>query len=281
MLELSSVLSKPILTYMTPIIEIGILTVLIYQLIYYIRGTRGAPVLSGFLIVIMLLTIGADYLRFDVLSWLLNEFWTFLAIALIVIFQPEFRRAFSRIGSTPLPKGERKLETINEILTAVINMAGKKHGALIVIEQSIGMKALSDNSVTIEAKLSHRLLETIFSPNTPLHDGGVIIKNGKIKAAHCIFPLSTNPELVKALGTRHRAALGVTEETDALVVVVSEETGGISVAYKGNIKKNVKPDKLRRFMNALINDIANKSFKEIVNEMAESEKPAGFSKENE
>ena len=155
-------------------------------------------------------------------------------------------------------------------------MAGKRHGALIVVEQNIGLKGLADDSIKMDAKISHRLIETIFAPNTPLHDGAIIIRSGKIRYAHCVLPLSTNRELTRTLGTRHRAALGVTEETDALVVVVSEETAGISIAHKGNIKQNIRPDRLRRFMDALINKEKGKTFKEMVDEMAEPDNVSGF-----
>jgi len=269
-----------ILEYMyfsiTPILEIALMAILFYYILYYIRGTKSASVLAGIVFVIMIVTIITDLLKFEVISWLLNGLWTFFAVAVIVIFQPEFRRAFAQIGKNPFTKGIQKQETINEIITAVINLAGRRHGALIVIEQNIGLRGLADNSVLINAVITHRLLETIFFPNTSLHDGGVIIQGGKIKYAHCVFPLSTNPELTRSMGTRHRAALGVTEETDALVVVVSEETAGISIAYKGNIKKNIRPERLRRFLDVLINEEKGKTFKELVDEMADSDKATGF-----
>lgn len=257
---------------LTPIIEIIILTVIFYLILKYLKGTKGSSILAGIVFLIMALTIGADLLKFEVISWLLNGLWTLFAMAVIVIFQPEIRRAFAQLGSNPFNRSQRKIETINEIITAVINLAGRKHGALIIIEQQIGMRGIVDNGILLDAKLSHKLLESIFYPNAALHDGGVIIKSGRIRAAHCIFPLSTNEEwTTKSMGTRHRAALGVTEETDALALVVSEETGGISIAYKGNIKQRIRPDKLRRFLNALLNEEKGKTFKDIVEEVADSE----------
>ena len=261
---------------LTPILEVAILAVLFYYVLRYLRGTKSASVLAGIVFVFMGLTILADLLKFEVISWLLSGVWTLFAMALIVIFQPEFRRAFAQIGSKPFTKDARRQETINEIITAVINLAGKHYGALIVIEQDIGLKGFADNAVRMDSRISHRLIESIFVPNTPLHDGGIIIRSGKIRYAHCVFPLSTNSELTKTLGTRHRAALGVTEETDALVIVVSEETAGISIAYKGNIKQNIRADRLRRFMDALLSKEKSKTFKEIVDEMAESDEISGF-----
>ncbi len=257
--------------FLTPIMEIAILSILFYYVLRYLRGTKSASVLAGIVFVFMGLAFLADFLKFEVISWLLNGTWTLLAMALIIIFQPEFRRAFAQLGSNPFTKNVRRQETINEIITAVINLAGKSVGALIVIEQNIGLRGLADNSVKMDAKISHRLLETIFAPNTPLHDGGIIIKGGRIMYAQCVFPLSSNRELTRALGTRHRAALGVTEETDALVVVVSEETAGISIVYKGNIKRNIRPDRLRRFLDTLMNKERGKSFRDVVDQMSETD----------
>ena len=257
-------------------LEIAILAILFYYVLRYLRGTKSASVLAGLVFVFMGLTFLADFLDFEVINWLLNVSWTLLAVAFIVIFQPEFRRAFAQIGSNPFTKGIRRQETINEIITAVINLAGKSQGALIVIEQNIGMRGLADNAVKIDARMSHRLIETIFAPNTPLHDGGIIIDSGRIVYAQCIFPLSSNRELVKEMGTRHRAALGITEETDALVVVVSEETGGISIAHKGNIKKNIRADRLRRFLDTLMNKERGRSFREMVDEVSDSDETGSF-----
>jgi len=262
--------------FLTPMLEVAILALLFYYVLRYLRGTKSASVLAGIVFVFMGLAILADLLNFEVISWLLNGSWTLLAMALIVIFQPEFRRAFAQIGSNPFTKGVRRQETIDEIITAVINLSGKSQGALIAIEQNIGLKGLADNSLKIDARLSHRLIETIFAPNTPLHDGGIIIKSGKIRYAHCVFPLSINSELTRSMGTRHCAALGITEETDALVVVVSEETSGISIVHKGNIKKNIRPDRLRRFMDTLMNKERGKTFKEMVDEMADSDESGNF-----
>ncbi len=265
---------------LTPLLEIVILALLIYYVLSYLRGTKAASVLAGMVFVFMGLAILADLLNFEVISWLLNGSWTLLAMALIIIFQPEFRRAFAQIGSNPFTKGVRRQETIDQIITAVINLSGKSQGALIVIEQNIGLRGLADNSLKIDARISHRLIETIFAPNTPLHDGGIIVNSGRIKYVHCVFPLSSNRELTRTMGTRHSAALAVTEETDALVVVVSEETAGISIVHKGNMKKNIRPDRLRRFLDTLMNKEKGKTFKDMVDEMADSDEISSFKSTN-
>ena len=255
---------------LTPILEVIILSIIFYYILKYLRDTKGSSVLAGLIFVIMGLTITADLLKFEVISWLLNGLWTLFAMAIIVIFQPEIRRAFAQLGSNPFSKSKRKLVIINELITAVINLAGRQHGALIVIEQQIGMRHIVESAVKLDAKLTHKLIESIFYPNAALHDGGIIIKSGRIRAAHCIFPLSSNESRTKSMGTRHRAALGVTEETDALALVVSEETGGISISYKGNIKQHIRPDRLRRFMEALLEEEKGKTFKDIVEEMTDA-----------
>ncbi|MCF7791232.1 MAG: diadenylate cyclase CdaA [Victivallales bacterium] len=271
MLELFINLLEFIYYSLSPILEVLILSVIFYYILKYLRGTKGSSVLAGLVFVIMGLTIAADLLKFEVISWLLNGLWTLFAMAVIVIFQPEIRRAFAQLGSNPFNKSQRKTETINEIITAVINLAGRQHGALIVIEQNIGLRHIIDSAVKLDAKLSHKLIEAIFYPNAALHDGGIIIKSGRIIAAHCIFPLSTNEFRTRSMGTRHRAALGITEDTDTLALVVSEETGAISIAYKGNIKRYIRPDKLRRFLNALLVEEKGKPFKEIISDISETE----------
>jgi len=276
MLDVLTNLLNLVSPYVKPVFEVGILTALIYSVLFYLRGTRGAPVLSGILIVLLALTLAADYFNFEVISRLLNGLWAVMGVALVVIFQPEFRRAFAQIGSRSFMRGIRRQETINELAQAVVNMAARRNGALIVIEQEIGMRALVNDAVTVDAKLTNEMLESIFYPNSPLHDGGVIIKNDRILAAHCILPLSSNQELVKYLGTRHRAALGVTEETDALVIVVSEETGSIALAHKGNLKRNIRPDRLRRFLTMLLNEEHGKSIQDLMDEMSESDNTEGF-----
>ncbi len=239
--------------YIRPILEIGILTVLIYSVLYYLRGTRGANILAG-LVMVMALMILSDVLRFEVINWVLANLWGILATALIVIFQPELRRAFAQLGSTSFlsQRRTRRREAITEVATAVTNMAKRRIGAIIVFERLINMGSIVEDSINLDVRLNSYLIESIFFPNSPLHDGAIIIKDDKIIAAHSILPLSQNEAYVGALGTRHRAALGITEETDAVALVISEETGTISIACRGRLKRDIPPDRLVRYLSTLL-----------------------------
>ncbi len=261
-----------------PVIEIGILTILIYNVLYYLRGTRGASILAGIVILLIMMTFASEYLNLEVINWLLSNFWTVFAIALIVIFQPELRRAFAQIGSAPFAyhRTKRK-EAIGEVVNSVINLSKRRIGAIIVFERQIGMASIVNDAVRLESKLNNYLLESIFYPNSPLHDGAVIIKEDRIVAAHAILPLCQDESLVLTLGTRHRAAIGITEETDAVVVVVSEETGIISIACRGRLKRNIEPDKLSRYLSSLLFSSEDRSLRNIFGSMAENEELAVFS----
>ncbi|MDD5697482.1 MAG: diadenylate cyclase CdaA [Victivallaceae bacterium] len=268
--------------YLQPVLEILILTFIFYKILYYLRGTRGSTILAGLIIALMLLTAAADLLKFEVLSWALSGLWTLLATAMIVIFQPELRRAFAQLGSISFRQKDRKKEVITEIVTAVLNMANRKIGALMVIERKIGMRAIVEDAVKLDIKVNAMILESIFYPNSPLHDGAIIIKNDRIIAAHAILPLSRNENFARSLGTRHRAAVGITEETDAVVVVVSEENGNISVACRGNIRYDVKVDKLLRYLSALLMASDDNSFISIFGSIEETgNKAEGFSQGGE
>lgn len=263
-----------------PILEIGLLAVLIYNLLYFLRGTRGARVLAGIIVVLIILTILSDSLQFEVLNWLLNNLWAIIPVALVVIFQPEFRRAFAQLGTTPFSsRKQRKIEALNEVVQAVINMSKRNIGALIVFERQIGMRAIVNDAIRIDGKLSRHLVESIFYPNSALHDGAVIIKENVLVAAHAILPLSQDESLVRTLGTRHRAAIGITEETDAVALIVSEETGTISIACQGRIRRDVRGDKLQRFLTRLlVSDDRDEGLKGIFGSMAETtgEETEGF-----
>jgi len=175
---------------------------------------------------------------------------------------------------------DRKKEVITEITTAVLNMANRKIGALMVIERKIGMRAIVEDAVKLDIKVNSMILESIFYPNSPLHDGAIIIKNDRIIAAHAILPLSRDENFTKSLGTRHRAAVGITEETDAVVVVVSEENGNISVACRGSIRYDVKVDKLLRYLSALLVASDDNSFLSTFGSMEDSSQE-GFSQGDE
>ena len=261
------------MTYIRPVLEIGLLTLLIYNTLYFMRGTRGASVLAGIIIILILLTSASDSLKFEVISWLLENLWAMLATALIVIFQPELRRAFAQLGSAPWSyHSSKKKEAITEIVTALINMSRQRTGSLVVFERQIGMGVIVNSAVPLDARINSHLIESVFFPNSPLHDGAVIIKNNRIIAAHAILPLPHDETQIAGLGTRHRAAIGITEETDAVAVVVSEETGIISIACRGRLKRNIKHDKLLRFLSGLLAaDEDGSSLKNIFGTMEEND----------
>ncbi|MPN31701.1 hypothetical protein SDC9_179175 [bioreactor metagenome] len=171
---------------------------------------------------------------------------------MVIIFQPELRRAFAQLGSFSFFQGKRRREVITEIMTAATNMARRKCGALMVIERRIGLQNLIDDSVRLDIKVNAMVLESIFFPNSPLHDGAVIIRDDRIVAARAILPLTRSQNVSVRLGTRHRASLGISEETDAVTVVVSEETGAISVACRGVLHRDLSPEELANYLEKLI-----------------------------
>ena len=234
-----------------PYVEFCLLLLIIYSLLYLFRRTRAISVLWGVIVILLGLGFLAESLNMEVFQWLLRNLWMTLTTVLIVIFQPELRRAFAELGSLFSPywrnRQREQKEMIEEIAAAVVQMSFSRCGALIVFERRIGLAAITGNAVQLDAKVNSLLLQSLFYPNSPLHDGAVIIQNGRVVAAHAILPL-TQENNYRSLGTRHRAALGITEETDAVVVVVSEETGRISYALKGKLTENVSEDKLVDFL---------------------------------
>lgn len=217
------------------VVDICVVAVLIYQLLLIVRGSRAAPVLYGILAVLGLY-VAAIWARLEALRTLLSYVIPYTAFAVIVLFQSEIRRTLARVGRKRwLGKGFRRPENIDDILLALKNLAEKKIGALIVLEKDIGLRTFVESGVRLDARLSTDLLLSIFAPHGTLHDGAVIVQKGHIRAAACFLPLTTIPALAARLGGRHRAAIGITEDTDSLSLAVSEETGGISVAAGGNI----------------------------------------------
>jgi diadenylate cyclase len=236
-----------------PVLEIAILSVGIYYSLKFVRGTRGAPVVYGFVILIISLTILAQVLHLEVLNWLLRSFVAFAAVAVLIIFQPELRRILAELGTHPVFNAtHEQRENIEVIIQTVERLADVRIGALIAIEQSIRLQEATESGVLVDCEATPEMLETIFFPNNAIHDGGVIIKGDRIAYAACIFPLSERPDLAATMGTRHRAAIGLTEQTDAIVVVVSEETGSISHAYKGQLVRGVTGEQLRAFLSSIL-----------------------------
>jgi diadenylate cyclase len=236
-----------------PALEILILTVLIYFAFKFVRGTRGWPVVIGFVVVLLALTAVTTILDLKVLRWILGSASVFIALGALVIFQPELRRMLAELGNLPLfATASEQRESIEVIIQTVERLAEVKIGALIAIEQSIQLQEAVESGVRVDCDATPEMLETIFFPNNAIHDGGVIIKGDRIAYAACIFPLTQRQDLNKSLGTRHRAAIGLSEETDAVIVVVSEENGMISHAYKGQLVRGVTLEELRSFLTSVL-----------------------------
>ena len=235
-----------------PIIEICILWFVIYRLLIFIKGTRAVQVLRG-IIIIAIIFILTQQLRFDVINWIFTKLFALSVIAFLIVFQPELRSGLARIGREKVFGNIITEErTIEEIAKSVSILARKKIGAIIAIEREVNLEPYTESGVQLDSVITSELLNTIFMPNTPLHDGGVIVHGDRIVAAGCLFPLSQSPDISKLLGTRHRAAIGLTEETDAVCVVVSEETGIISVANAGKLTRDLDRDRLINHLRALL-----------------------------
>ncbi len=242
-----------ILDWWRPATEVFILAVLIYFAFKFVRGTRGWPVVIGFVVVLLALTAVTTILDLKVLRWILGSTSVFIAVGALVIFQPELRRMLAELGNLPLfASTSEQRESIEVIIQTVERLADVRIGALIAVEQSIQLQEAVEAGIKVDCDVTSEMLETIFFPNNAVHDGGVIIKGDRIAYAACIFPLTQRTDLNKSLGTRHRAALGLSEETDAVIVVVSEENGMISHAYKGQLVRGVTLEELRAFMTSVI-----------------------------
>jgi diadenylate cyclase len=229
------------------VLDILIVAFIIYQVLVLMKGTTAVQMALGLTLLVIFFYF-SRWSRLETVSWLLTNILPYFVFAIIVIFQSEIRRALAHFGKTAFFKGFTGInrgEFYDEIVLAATTLASKHTGALIVIERDIGLKSYIESGIPIDAALSYDLLVTVFNPSVPLHDGAVIIQNNRIAAAACFLPLTVKPRLSKELGTRHRAAIGVTEETDAVAIVVSEETGGISFAHDGEIERSLDGDTLK------------------------------------
>jgi diadenylate cyclase len=248
------------------VIEVLILAAGIYWIWKFFRGTRGARVLAGFAFTLAALSLGAKILGLTVIEELLRISPAFLFFALVVIFQPELRRFFAEVGSRPLLGSHRQqTEVIEVVINALEQMQQDGHGALIAFEREITYGPARENGTILDAKVSDDLLTTIFFPKTPLHDGGIIIVQDRVAVAAAIFPLTQAEGLQRTLGLRHRAALGLSDETDAAVVVLSEETGIISLAINGELRRPLTTDELRSQLVAILQ---NNETKPLVEQLA-------------
>lgn len=222
--------------FIKPAFEIFILWVVFYNILAFFEGTRAFQVFRG-ISYLLIVFLGAEILGFDILSWLLTKIFAISIIALLIIFQPELRQGLARLGqqhlfSITLEEAEI-IAMIEEIATAAFKLARQRVGCLIAIERETRLQAYIESGLQLDAKISAELIQSIFLVSSPLHDGGIITRSNRIVAASCLFPLSDNPSFSKIIGTRHRAAIGITEHTDAVVVMVSEQSGELSVAVDG------------------------------------------------
>lgn len=229
--------------YWKTILEVLILWYIFYAVLVFIQGSRIVQVVRGLLILILLFLI-SEVLGLTAINWMLSRLVTIWVIAFLIIFHPELRRGLARLGQFGVYMKEEKV--IDELVKASVSLSQKKFGALMAVEREIGLKAYTEIGIIIDGKVTSELLINIFTPLTPLHDGGVIIENDRIVAAGCLFPLSQDARISKSFGTRHRAAIGLSEETDAIVIAVSEETGAISIAAGGEFIPNIPKEDLQK-----------------------------------
>ncbi|MEJ2182551.1 MAG: diadenylate cyclase CdaA [Nitrospirota bacterium] len=229
------------------LLDIAIVSVILYRLFVMVRGTKAAQMMLGILVL-----LGASIIAKNVplytLDWLLQGFWAYIVIAIIVLFQPEIRRTLAKMGETQFLKAftpAEELRGLEEIVKATISLAERKIGALIVLERETDLKDFVELGTPLDARVSREILMSVFHPASPIHDGAVVIRGNRIVAAGCFLPIAFAPAISRSLGTRHRAAMGLTEETDAVVIIVSEETGGISVSIGGRLETHLDMGTLR------------------------------------
>lgn len=245
----NTLLAYPI-KFILLIIDILIVAYLILKVIKMLKGTRAMQLLKG-IALLLIITALSEFLSLNILHYMLSSIMTYGVLLIIVVFQPELRKALEQVGNTDIKKildfeEEEEPSCIEDVIKASQDMSSKKIGALIVFERDTSLGDYVRTGVSMDSKVSKELLINIFIPDTPLHDGAVIIKDNKIQAASCILPLTDKESIDRIFGTRHRAAIGVTENSDAVVVVVSEETGAISLAIGGKIIRDISEDQLRK-----------------------------------
>jgi diadenylate cyclase len=251
---LTTAVRRPPLTWWD-LLDIAIVAVIIYEFLKLIRGTRAVQMAAGSLLI--LLTFYMSQLApLQTVNWLIRNLLVYVGFAAIVIFQSDLRRALAHLGRAPFfrwfTSAETGAEAIEEIVTATTMLAAQRTGAIIAVEREIGLRHYIESGIPIDGELTYDLLVTIFQLGSPLHDGAVIIQEGRVAAAACFLPLTVNPRLGRDLGTRHRAAIGLTEESDAVAVVVSEESGKISISLDGQLERDLTADQLRARLQALV-----------------------------
>ena len=266
-----------LLSTITDVIDIFIVSFMFYKLFALIRGTRATQLIKG----ILFIFIGSklsEFFKLYTISWILNNAVTVGFIAILIVFQPELRRILEHIGNNKLLKpvnfeeSRSNANVIEEIVKATYSLAGKKIGALMVLERKTGLRDIIETGISLNSDISYELLMNIFIPNTPLHDGAVVISNDHIIAASCFLPLTDNKQISMELGTRHRAGIGISEKSDAIVIVVSEETGYVSICEKSKINRNVSKEYLLNYLveNFVVEEKNTNSFKEIFQNLFEN-----------
>jgi diadenylate cyclase len=250
---LTELLQRPAVAWWD-VLDIAIVSFLIYELLLLIRGTRAVQMAlsGGFLIGLFFLS---RWLQLETVNWVIRNLAGYVVFAIIVLFQSDIRRALAHFGRAPFfryfERAQTTDETIEELVIAANNLAVKRIGAIVVLERQIGLRNYIEGGIPLDAMVTYDLIASIFQQGSPLHDGAVIIQGDRVAAAACFLPLSVNPRVSRELGTRHRAALGLTEENDAIAVVVSEETGSISLVIGGDIERGITPEALRTRLRAL------------------------------
>jgi diadenylate cyclase len=235
------------------IVDIVVMSIIVYRLLLMIKGTKAAHMLIG-LGVLLIASLLSRYFELYTVDWLIQSFWSQIVIALIILFQPEIRRALAQMGETQfihvLTPAE-ELKSLDEIVKAAIALSNRKIGALIAIERETSLRDFVEIGTPLDGKVSKELLLSIFHPTSPIHDGAVVIKGNRIIAAGCFLPITMDTDVSKALGTRHRSGIGLSEETDAVVIIVSEETGTVSMAMNGRLESPLDMGMLRDILTDL------------------------------
>lgn len=237
------------------LLDIVIVAVLIYELLLLIRGTRAVQMAlsGGFIVGLFFLS---QWLELEMVNWVIRNLAPYVVFAIIVLFQSDIRRAMAHFGRAPLIKyfgrAQSADETIEDLVATAANLASRRTGAIIVIERQIGLRNYIEGGIPLDAMVTYDLMASIFQPGSPLHDGAAIIQGDRVAAAACFLPLSVDPRVSRELGTRHRAALGLTEENDAVAIVVSEETGSISLVIGGDLQRGISPEALRIRLGSLL-----------------------------
>ena len=234
-------------------VDVILMSIIVYRLLLIIKGTKAAHMLIG-LGLLLMASLLSRYFELYTVDWMIQSFWAQIVIAIIILFQPEIRRALAQMGEAQIFKNltsAEELKSLDEIVRATVALANKKIGALIAIERDTSLKDFVEMGTPLDAKVTKEILLSIFHPTSPIHDGAVVIKGNRIVAAGCFLPITMGPDISKSLGTRHRAGLGLSEETDAVIVVVSEETGMVSMAIHGKLDTHLDMGTLRDILTDL------------------------------